>query len=217
MQTEANTVVHRRAVVAVSILVMLLMVPVIQGSSGGIYNRASGCNCHSQAGSNAASVTISGLPSSYDANNQYQLTVAVSGGVSGSGGGFSLEVNKGTLNTGTAGTLVKVNNQGKSATHTSTGNGYRSWTVDWTAPTVGAGSVTFEVAGMTTNGNGGTSGDRWATTVIQVSESVAPNNPPSATSVSLDPTLATTTNSLTLSYSFTDPDLSLIHISEPTD
>ena len=206
MQTEANTVVHRRAVVAVSILVMLLMVPVIQGSSGGIYNRASGCNCHSQAGSNAASVTISGLPSSYDANNQYQLTVAVSGGVSGSGGGFSLEVNKGTLNTGTAGTLVKVNNQGKSATHTSTGNGYRSWTVDWTAPTVGAGSVTFEVAGMTTNGNGGTSGDRWATTVIQVSESVAPNNPPSATSVSLDPTLATTTNSLTLSYSFTDPD-----------
>ena len=125
--------------------------------------------------------------------------------VSGSSGGFSLEVNKGTQ-CGVGLMLVNVNNQGNSATHSITGSSYRSWSFDWTAPNLGAGLVTFEVAGMTSNGNGGNSGDRWTTNVIQVPENIAVNNPPSVANVLLNPTNAVTTDSLTLSYSFSDPD-----------
>ena len=193
-------------IVAVTLVGLLLIVPAIQGYEQGVFNHAYGCNCHSQTGSNAASVSISGLPSSYDAGNMYQLTVDVSGGVPGSSGGFSLEVNKGTLSTGIGAMLVNVNNQGNSATHSITGSSYRSWSFEWTAPAAGAGQVTFEVAGMTTNGNGGNSGDRWTTSVVQLPENVPVNGPPSVSNVILAPTDPVTSNQLSLSYSYSDPD-----------
>ena len=152
------------------------------------------------------SVSISGLPTNYDVNKLYQVTVSVSGGVSGSSGGFSLEVDKGTLSTGFGLMLVNVNGQGNSATHSITGSSYRSWSFEWTSPAAGSGIVTFEVAGMTTNGNGQNSGDRWVTDVVQIPENVPVNNPPSASNALLTPTDARTTDSLTLSYSYSDPD-----------
>ena len=198
---------QRGVIVAVTLATLLLLVPAIQGYENGVYNQASGCGCHSQTGTTPASVSISGLPSSYDVNKLYQLTVSVSGGVQGSNGGFSLEVDKGTLSTPQVGFgSVKVNNQGNSATHGITGSSYRSWSFDWTSPSVGAGTTTFEVAGITANGNGGTSGDRWATNVVPVPENVPVNNPPSASNVLLSPTDAKTTDVLTLSYSYSDPD-----------
>ena len=198
---------QHRFLVAVTMVSMLLLVPAIQGYENGVYNQASGCGCHSQTGTTPASVSISGLPSSYDVNKLYQITVSVSGGVQGSNGGFSLEVDKGTLSTPQVGFgSVKVNNQGNSATHGITGSSSRSWSFDWTSPSAGSGTTTFEVAGITANGNGGTSGDRWATNVVQVPENVPVNNPPSASNVLLAPTDAKTTDVLTLSYSYSDPD-----------
>ena len=198
---------QHRFLVAVTMVSMLLLVPAIQGYENGVYNQASGCGCHSQTGTTPASVSISGLPSSYDVNKLYQITVSVSGGVQGSNGGFSLEVDKGTLSTPQVGFgSVKVNNQGNSATHGITGSSSRSWSFDWTSPSAGAGTTTFEVAGITANGNGGTSGDRWATNVVPVPENVPVNNPPSASNVLLSPTDAKTTDVLTLSYSYSDPD-----------
>ena len=198
---------QHRFLVAVTMVSMLLLVPAIQGYENGVYNQASGCGCHSQTGTTPASVSISGLPSSYDVNKLYQITVSVSGGVQGSNGGFSLEVDKGTLSTPQVGFgSVKVNNQGNSATHGITGSSYRSWSFDWTSPSAGSGTTTFEVAGITANGNGGTSGDRWATNVVQVPETVPVNNPPSASNVLLSPTDAKTNDVLTLSYSYSDPD-----------
>ena len=185
---------------------MLLLVPAIQGYEGGVYNQASGCGCHSGTTAPGASVSISGLPTNYDVNKLYQVTVSVSGGVSGSSGGFSLEVDKGTLSTGFGLMLVNVNGQGNSATHSITGSSYRSWSFEWTSPAAGSGIVTFEVAGMTTNGNGQNSGDRWVTDVVQIPENVPVNNPPSASNALLTPTDARTTDSLTLSYSYSDPD-----------
>ena len=185
---------------------MLLLVPAIQGYEGGVYNQASGCGCHSGTTAPGASVSISGLPTNYDVNKLYQVTVSVSGGVSGSSGGFSLEVDKGTLSTGFGLMLVNVNGQGNSATHSITGSSYRSWSFEWTSPAAGSGIVTFEVAGMTTNGNGQNSGDRWVTDVVQIPENVPVNNPPSASNALLTPTDARTTDSLTLSYSYNDPD-----------
>ena len=198
---------QHRVLLAITAVSMLLLVPAIQGYQNGVYNQASGCGCHSQTGTTPASVGISGLPSSYDVNKLYQITVSVSGGVSGSNGGFSLEVDKGVLSTPQVGFgSVKVNSQGNSATHGVTGSSYRSWSFDWTSPSAGAGTTTFEVAGITANGNGGTSGDRWATYVVQVPENVPVNNPPSASNVLLAPTDAKTTDVLTLSYSYSDPD-----------
>ena len=198
---------QRGVIVAVTLATLLLLVPAIQGYENGVYNQASGCGCHSQTGTTPASVSISGLPSSYDVNKLYQITVSVSGGVQGSNGGFSLEVDKGTLSTPQVGFgSVKVNNQGNSATHGITGSSYRSWSFDWTSPSAGSGTTTFEVAGITANGNGGTSGDRWATNVVQVPETVPVNNPPSASNVLLSPTDAKTNDVLTLSYSYSDPD-----------
>jgi hypothetical protein len=197
---------QRRVIVAILMVSILLLVPAIQGYEGGVYNQASGCNCHSQSGTSPASVSISGLPASYDVNKLYQVTVSVSGGVSGSNGGFSLEVDKGTLSTGFGLMLVNVNSQGNSATHSITGSSYRSWSFEWTSPAAGAGTVNFEVAGMTTNGNGQNSGDRWVTDVVQVPENIPVNNPPSASNVMLSPTDAKTAESLTLSYTYSDPD-----------
>ena len=197
---------QRGVIVAVTLATLLLLVPAIQGFDGGVYNQASGCNCHSQSGSSPATVSISGLPTSYDANNLYQVTVSVSGGVAGSSGGFSLEVDKGTLSTGFGIMAVKVNSQGNSATHTITGSSYRSWSFEWTSPSAGGGTAIFEVAGMTTNGNGNNNGDRWVTDLVQVPENIAVNNPPSASNVLLSPTNAKTTDSLTLSYSYSDSD-----------
>ena len=78
---------QRRFIVAVTIVSMLLLVPAIQGYEGGVYNQASGCGCHSGTTAPGASVSISGLPTTYDVNKLYQVTVSVSGGVSGSSGG----------------------------------------------------------------------------------------------------------------------------------
>ena len=139
------------------LLVSILLastVPTSIGYSNGKYNSgSSGCSCH---GYNVVTVSMSGQPSSYNPGTTYTLQISVSG--SGNGG-FSLDANKGTLSTGVGIMAVKVNSQGTSATHTT--SSYRSWSVDWTAPSAGSGSVTFDVSAVSANGNGGTGGDTW--------------------------------------------------------
>ena len=191
----------------ISILIITLMlvslVPTSLGNSGGKFSSGSGCSCH-YGGS--ATVSMTGQPSSYTPGSTYTLSISVSGGVSGSAGGFSLDVNKGTLSTGGVGIMaVKVNSAQNSATHTT--NSYRSWSVDWTAPSSGSGTAQFNLAGMTANGASGNSGDAWGTTTITVPESgPAPNNPPSVSNVQLSPTNPVTTDTLTLTYNFQDSD-----------
>ena len=191
----------------ISILIITLMlvslVPTSLGNSGGKFSSGSGCSCHYAS---SATVSMSGHPSAYTAGSTYTLQISVSGGVSGSAGGFSLEVDKGTLSTGGVGIMaVKVNQNGNSATYTT--SSYRSWSVDWTAPSSGSGTVTFDIAGIAANGNGQNSGDSKGTASYQVSESgPAPNNPPSVSNVQLSPTNPVTTDTLTLTYSFQDSD-----------
>ena len=191
----------------ISILIITLMlvslVPTSLGNSGGKFSSGTGCGCH-YGGS--ATVSMTGQPSSYTPGSTYTLSISVSGGVSGSAGGFSLDVNKGTLSTGGVGIMaVKVNSAQNSATHTT--NSYRSWSVDWTAPSSGSGTAQFNLAGMTANGANGNNGDAWGTTTITVPESgPAPNNPPSVSNVQLSPSNPVTTDTLTLTYNFQDSD-----------
>ena len=150
-----------RSKFAALLLVSLLLAaaaPTSIGKMNGKFSSGSGCGCH-YGGS--ATVSMSGQPSSYNPGTTYTLSISVSNGVSGSHGGFSLDANKGTLTTGGGVGImaVKVNSAGTSATHTT--NSYRSWSVDWIAPSAGSGSVQFNLAGMTANGNSGTGGDAW--------------------------------------------------------
>ena len=164
-------------------LVSLLLastVPTSFGYSNGVYNRgSSGCSCH---GYNVVTVSMSGQPASYNPGTTYTLQISVSGN---GNGGFSLDANKGTLSTGGVGIMaVKVNSAGSSATHTT--NSYRSWSVDWTAPSAGSGSVQFDISAVSANGNGGTGGDTWGNTAITVPEGGAPpptNNAPTASNL----------------------------------
>ena len=193
----------KSASVLIITLMLISTIPTSMGNSSGKFSSGSGCSCH-YGGS--ATVSMSGQPSSYTPGSTYTLSISVSGGVSGSAGGFSLDVSKGTLSTGGVGIMaVKVNSAQDSATHTT--NSYRSWSVDWTAPSAGSGTAQFDLAGMTANGANGNNGDAWGTTTITVPESgPAPNNPPTATNVLLSPSNPVTTDTLTLTYTFQDSD-----------
>ena len=196
---------NRKALTVVLVLLVLLgSSPLTQGKSNGIQNQSSGCNCHSQSGTPAATVTMTGQPSQYTAGATSTLSISVSNGVSGNGGGFSLEVDKGTLSSG-IGFAVNVNGAQNSATHSITGSSQRSWSVDWIAPSTGSGVATLSVAGMTSDSSSGNTGDRWAIASFQISEAGAvANTPPTVSNVMLGPNGATTTSSLTLSYSYSD-------------
>ena len=195
---------YSKTAVAVCIILLLSIAPITQGKENGKLNSGTGCGCHSQSGTNVATPSVTGLPSQYTAGQNYQLTVSVTSGLSGSNGGFSMDVDKGTFSY--MGFAVGISSTGDSATHSITGSSYRTWGFDWTAPSSGSGTANFQLAALTSNGNGADTGDRWGTLTIQVPENAPTNQPPSASNAMLTPTDAKTADSLTLSYSYSDPD-----------
>ena len=196
---------NRKSLAMILVLIVLLgSSPLTQSKSSGIYDQSVGCTCHSQSGTPAANVSLAGQPNQYTAGVTSTLTITVNNGITSSSGGFSLEVDKGSLSTG-SGTGTKVNATQDSATHSSTGNSQRSWNVDWTAPVTGSGIVTLSVAGLTADNNNGNSGDRWDTASYQISEVVAvSNSAPSVSNAILGPLGATNSSTLTLSYTYSD-------------
>ena len=196
-----------RLKIASILLISILLastVPTSIGYSNGVYNRgSSGCSCH---GYSSATVSMSGHPSSYTPGTTYTLQISVSSGQGN--GGFSLDVNTGTLTTGgSVGIMaVKVNSAGTSATHTT--NSHRSWSVDWIAPSAGSGSAQFDIAAVSADGNNGRTGDVWGSTSVTVPEggAPAPNNPPTITGVQFTPANPVTTDTITLSYNYQDQD-----------
>ena len=189
-----------KAILLSAVVAMVFLTPVIEANSGGKHFSSGGCGCH---GGSSSSVSISeNFPSSYTPGQTYSIQVSVSGGVTGTHGGFNVEVSKGSLSTG-GNSGVKVN--GKSVTHTNKAN--RAWSFDWTAPTSGSGTVTAGIAGMTANGVSGTSGDAWSTTSVSITETVVvSNNPPTASNVQITPSSPTSSDDITLAYTFSDQD-----------
>ena len=129
----------------------------------------------------------------------------MSGGVSGTKGGFNLLVSDGTLSTGFGIMNTQVNSAGNQGTHQFPD--YRSWSLEWTAPSSGSGTVTFTFAVNAANGNGAVSGDGWATTTFQSSEdSGSTNTPPEASSVWFVPSEPTKATGLAMDYTYYDAD-----------
>ena len=188
-----------------AILCLAMAAPMSNAYSGGIYGQGTGCGggyCHG-SGTQTASVSMSGQPSTYSAGSTYTLSVSVTGGASSTNGGFALDVDKGSLSS--PGTGAKINTAANSATHTN--NNYRSWSVDWTAPATGSGVVSIDVAANAADGNGYNTNDVWDTTTYQISEGSAPSNTaPTLSNILLSPATASTTDTLVLSYTFDDLD-----------
>ncbi len=188
-----------------AILCLAMASPMTNAYSGGIYSTGTGCGggyCHG-TNTQTATLSMSGQPSTYAPGTTYSLTISVTGGGSSTYGGFSLDVDKGTLSS--PGTGVKINTATDSATHTN--NNYRTWSVDWTAPSTGSGVVSIDVAVNAADGNGGNSNDVWDTATYQISEGSAPaNNAPSLSNLLLSPATASTTDSLVVTYIFDDVD-----------
>ena len=137
----------------------------------------------------------------YTPGQTYTITIGVSGGVSGNGGGFSLEATQGSF--ANPGAFAQVS-QG-SVTHSSADA--RSWTVDWTAPGSGSGQVTIRLAVNTVDKGGTSAGDAWNTMQSIIQEDIPPNQPPSATDVTITPNGDVAYNEdLLLTYTYQDPD-----------
>ncbi len=200
---------NRKLVPLTLVLILLFsMTPLTSGNSNGIYNAGTGCGgsyCH---GSNTnAVVSMSGQPGNYTAGQTYTLSISVTGGASSTQGGFSLDVSKGTLSAGGIGIMaVKVNSAGSSATHTT--NSYRSWSVDWIAPSTGSGVAILDLAANAADGNGYKSNDNWDTISFQIPEAgtSVSNTPPTASNIQLSPSNPVTTDTLSLTYSYQDSD-----------
>ena len=101
-----------KAILLSTLVAMIALSPVIEANSGGKHFSSGGCGCH---GGSSSSVVISeNFPSTYNVGQTYSIQISVSGGVSGTHGGFNVEVDKGSLATG-GNSGVKVS--GKSVTH----------------------------------------------------------------------------------------------------
>jgi len=118
----------RFSTLALAVLLLLVVsAPAIDGHPTGKFNASDGCGCHSTSPVNAQ---LSGYPSTYAAGEQYVLAIGMS--ISAPAGGFSLDIDKGTLSNPS--TDAQVDSLQLSATHSSSDS--TSWTVTWTANTL---------------------------------------------------------------------------------
>ena len=188
----------RRALFVVSILCLALYVPFTEAQSNG--NSGPSCGCHGGS-SSSTSITLSGQPSSYVPGTLYTLTITITNSqIGGTKGGFSLDASGGSFSN--PGSSAKLD--GGKVTHSN--KNARSWTVDWTAPSSGSGTVNFDVVGNAVNGANGNNGDAWSTATFNVPEQTPQNQPPSITNLVINPSNPTTTDSLSLTYTYSDPD-----------
>lgn len=146
--------------------------------------------CHAGTlNSGPGRVTISGVPETYEPNQEFTLTVRVEhpdrqrwgfqitalDDANKPAGTLSLDdrrITKIAVGTGDLGGRVYVE-------HTSNGtfSGQArgaEWTVKWTAPAADAGRVTFYAAGNAANGNNSPSGDSIYTTAVSTGSAAAP-------------------------------------------
>lgn len=129
----------------------------VQGySSGKSGVSQSGCVCHQQGTIN---IEINGLPSEYEPNTQYNLTIKVDNGEGK--GGFDLSATDGIFSN--ADNNSKLDGE-KEVLHSN--SNARSWTVQWTSPN--SAETTFYIAGLSANGDGSSSGDVWNKAEIKI-------------------------------------------------
>lgn len=142
----------------------------IQASESGVLP-PQGCTCHSENANSEVVVTVEGWPDIYTPGEVYPLTIIGEGPVAGSGGGFSMDVTKGTLGSSDPAVAAAQSH----ATHVN--GAKRSWTVVWTAPGEDSGNVRLTVYVNLVNGDGSDGPeDQWNLLILNAQEK-APEPP----------------------------------------
>jgi hypothetical protein len=137
------------------------------GFSTGIGSQT-GCSCHDVNPDSGVDVEILGIPAEYNPGEKYSLDIIVTSSIPSGKGGFDLYVDDGTFSNPGPNAQLESDTE---VIHSSADS--RAWSVDWTAPPAGAGTLTFTVVGNAVDGDGGTSGDGWNTATYTSSEMFA--------------------------------------------
>ena len=160
---KRKTLITRSMVALILISVAMVVSPAVNSlptGVGGTGIQTSGCNCHAAAPTATIDVTLDGFPDQYNASETYTITVSFEGGPPESGvnsGGFNLWASGGEF------AVIDATVQSRATaevTHTEVGNDYRTWTMEWIAPSHGR-NVDFILHVNSVNGDGSNSGDSW--------------------------------------------------------
>ena len=210
---ERKTLITRSMVALILISVAMVASPAVNSlptGVGGTGIQTSGCNCHAAAPTATIDITLDGLPEEYNASETYTITVSFDGGPVESGinsGGFNLWASGGEFS------VIDATVQSRApaeVTHTEAGNDYRTWTLEWMAPSHGR-DVAFILHVNSVNGDDSNSGDSWNRLDLSVAGSLGPGLDPAdpftvlATLIIISSVLLV----ITILYGFY---LSLIHI-----
>ncbi len=177
---KRKTLITRSMVALILISVAMVVSPAVNSlptGVGGTGIQTSGCNCHAAAPTATIDVTLDGLPEEYNASETYTITVSFDGGPVESGinsGGFNLWASGGEF------TVIDATVQSRApaeVTHTEAGNDYRTWTLEWMAPSHGR-DVAFILHVNSVNGDNSNSGDSWNRLDLSVAGSLGPGLDP---------------------------------------
>ena len=137
-----------------------------------------GCTCHGNSPTNSVTAIVDDVPFFYMPEETYTLRLEVIGGPdkgTSNTGGFSMEVDAGTLGAGEGYEGFVQNYQDNLLTLTHTEDGAkvedRAWLITWTAPEVNTGAVTFWISLNSVNGADGNLGDMWNRLTFHITES----------------------------------------------
>ena len=145
----------------------------------GISGVPNGCICHSGSPGADVTVTLEGVPETYEEWGEgATLTVTITGGPNVTNesinqGGFNLVVDGGTLSPVDNTTQIMDGE----ATHTQYGNDQRTWQVNWTPPSNEIEDVKFTAHGNSVNGDGSPSSDDHWNKVMEISQGMCSLHP----------------------------------------
>ncbi len=136
-------------------------------------------DCHT-TGPDAIGGTISLSPNpsgEYMPDTTYTVTVTIPDGGESNFGFNVTAQDAGDNNAGifaiTDGTNTQaLSGQREYVSHTSSGILQNSWSFNWTAPSIGTGSITFYLAGVAGDANGSNSGDKTYKTTLALTEAI---------------------------------------------
>jgi uncharacterized protein (TIGR03437 family) len=134
---------------------------------------AGGCHNSFATNSGPGTLTMTGLPASYTAGQEYTLTVTVTQSSRGAFGFEATALDASNNRAGTIATTTAAASRTQVQTNSSNGRQYvlhqfngiapvsgeGKWTFRWTAPATSAGRVTFYVAANAADGTGGSNAD----------------------------------------------------------
>ena len=175
------------ALIGITLVLAVLLYPTssnsntsgsVGGKTGSPSDGSSCTQCH-YAGAGTNSTIVSNVPlSGYIADEIYTITASIIG--QSNKYGFELtseESNLGSAKNGTFfitnSTETKLVNNNNAVTHKAAGTfgqGAKSWSVNWQAPSSGTGPITFYGGFIEGDGNGGNSGDIFHSTTLSINE-----------------------------------------------